>query len=142
MTPSELSAIRVECATARGWRFVREENYDAIYENEIYRGGATHDFQKAIENAGVPAFESDANAALTLAAALADEGWKCYANQGLDKTWECEFHRKPTEKTNDDDFAKVGGVSQPWMEVHYATAPTFALALCLAFLKVHRSKKD
>lgn len=141
MTPSELSAIRVECAEAMGLsnRFVlmkrglyyRPEGHGytaniaeawVLLEHEANKHVYPHDEPVTKHPAPVPEFESDANAALTLAKALADEGWRWRVQNEPDQLVTAIFFR---------GYRGTGS----WRPVE-ATAPTFELALCQAFLAV------
>lgn len=159
MTPSELSAIRVECAEARGWKLVPEGSrnpppisfrlcpicgyYGAIFEGRqgmapLEEGSCPESHEKEWVSAfdqwtldgkeceELPAFDTDANAALTLAKALADEGWDMK-------------HSKKASQT--DHLVKFEMGYGSGYRNYLATAPTFALALCQAYLAVHRNKK-
>lgn len=76
----------------------------------------------------------DLNAALTLIDFLAERGWRCNLANGLDKTWECEFMRPPTDATDDDD---IGSRQGERLEIRYAPAATLAEAICDGFLLAH-----
>lgn len=124
MTPSGLSAIRVECATIIG--VVECNQWDHIFHGNMAKRN-TCGHENCVPIGFTPNYPEDANAALSLAAALADEGWRFAVNYDPGASviqWEIAF------------------VSRKLARTEYATAPTFAIALCLAFLKVHRSKKD
>lgn len=66
----------------------------------------------------LPRYLNDANAALTLCDVLAEKGWNCELNNGLDKTWECCFFRHDKKET-----------------MHYAPGNTLPLAIVNTFLK-------
>jgi hypothetical protein len=64
---------RIAIAEACGWRLERTGDFDAFYSADgHYRGGATHNLTKAIENAGVPDYLNDLNAM--------HEAWKPLTN--------------------------------------------------------------
>lgn len=79
-----------------------------------------------------PEWFEDANAAETLCDALSKEGWHCDLNNGLDRTWECEFSRPPTVETNPDD---IGTRGDERLEIHYGAATTLAAAIAEAYGK-------
>lgn len=70
-----------------------------------------------------PDFPTDANAALTLAAKLKSEGWKCCVESREDG-WICQL------------------LTEDYLELIEETASTFPMALCLAFLAVRKSQKQ
>lgn len=114
MTPSKLSAIRVECAILMGWH----QEQEGYWNNpKQHKHGRVMPDDYPIDN----------NAALTLATALADEGW------------DMKYIKKASQPDHLVKFEKGHGAGYDY---YSATAPTFALALSQAFLKVHRSKKD
>lgn len=124
MTPSELSAIRVECAEATGWKKCTPERF-TLMERLMYGADWWYDVEKTVSCfANLPNYPEDANSALTLADALADEGYLYRAFSNIGGGIRVEFFLQEDSR---------------W-DIH-ATAPTFALALCQAFLAVHRSKK-
>lgn len=145
MTPSELSAIRVECAEAMGtpakstrWEYQYDDGANGRIWSRGHRSkdAALNDAATHLRNVPkmeeyeidhrIPEYCSDANVALTLAKALADEGW------------DMTHKRAASQPEHLVYFEKGCGMTY---EHHYATAPTFALALSMAFLAVHRSKK-
>lgn len=139
MTPSELSPINVECAEAMGFNYHKQEvwpkrrpkQFEYILQShdqeskvlpEFTVSSVDWDKERVLGQQKLPNYTEDANEALTLAKALADEGWTL-ATLHYDGKVECAF-------------------SKTWPPIsHEATAPTFAIALCQAFLAVHRSKK-
>lgn len=100
-------AQQIAIAEACGWKYESETDFwrrgDRLIHGE--KGKGTH----------LPDYPNDLNAAVTLCDFLADQGWNCDINNGLDKTWECTFAK--------DD------------EVHYAPADTLAAAISQAFLR-------
>lgn len=86
-------------------------------------------------NSNPPDYFTDANSALTLCAAMADKGWRCSTNQGLDKTWECEFTRPLTTETNPDDIGTRDGER---FEIIYGSGKTQPSAICEAYAKAQQ----
>lgn len=74
----------------------------------------------------IPDYLNDLNAAIQLCDELAGKGWNCELNNGLDKTWECEF-----VKHSDESNATIGERSKR----HYGAADKLSAAICDAFLK-------
>lgn len=79
----------------------------------------------------LPPFLTDLNAAITLCDMLAEKGWHCNLANGLDKTWECEFMRPPTESTHPDDIGSRRGET---LEIIYGCGDTVCLAIVEAAL--------
>lgn len=69
----------------------------------------------------LPDYLNDLNAAITLCDFLAERGWNCHLDNGLDKTWECIFTRGRTGNENSDE--------------HYGPGNTMTAAICQAFLR-------
>lgn len=65
---------------------------------------------------------NDLNACAELIDLLADKGWTCRLDNGLDKTWECTFAKN----------------SLP-LQQHYAPADKLAVAICRAFVAVMKA---
>ncbi len=60
LTPEEK---RIRIAELCGWKWSPTSDYDAFYgPDSVYRGGATHDLKRAIQNAGLPDYLNDLNA--------------------------------------------------------------------------------
>ena len=87
--------------------------------------------QELLEICHIPNYPKDPSAAATLCDHLAELGWRCEMNQGLDKTWECIFKR-PTQERSDTTREDSNGTL--WEE-HYHPADTLAEAICGAFLR-------
>lgn len=82
-----------------------------------------------------PNYLSDLNAAASLCDLLADQGWQCEANNGLNKSWECIFFREATENTRPENKGKRQEYDLVDSEEHYCAADTLAEAICGAFLR-------
>lgn len=129
LTPEEL---RVECALGLGWKPEVRKMYAGTknvkgwgFNTHLSLGSPHREFNTYWQL--FPKWEEDANAALTLAHALAERGW---ASNHFATKDECEF-----------EFYRNGdsGIS------HEATAAgpdAFALALCRAYLAVVRAGKE
>lgn len=114
MNPDPQS-IRIQVAREMEWR---KESFGPLIQDYRWHkpdGSPTH-----IEP---PDYPTDANAALTLAAKLKSEGWHLSIFMTHEGRWVCDF------------IAGLGGIT------HRATASTFPMALCLAFLAVRKSQK-
>lgn len=114
----ELQRIRIACAEAMG------------EQTTIFRGCIV---DKVTLCDTIPNYPSDPAAALTLVDALKSGGWTVEVRNGLDGTWECEFSRTPTPESHPDNVGFFRGEPR---ELHYMPAPTFAEAICRAFLKI------
>lgn len=107
-----------------GWTVKYEALYCAIYNPAgHYKGGAVDDQIKAANNAGVPAYDTDANAALLLVARLKEQGWIIISSQGLDGIWLVNFVHLKTERNE------------------HAHGETLPLAICAAFLATQGETK-
>lgn len=116
LSPEEL---RAECAEAMGW--TRAHSYDGP-SDRAWRDSAT---QVVVFTRHLPNYPADANAALTLAAKLAEKGWRPNMTITLDGQWEAMF-------------SLLGNMMVSYSAT--ATGPhAFPLALCRAFLQVIRS---
>lgn len=71
---------------------------------------------------------ADLNACAELIDLLADKGWTCSLDNGLDKTWECTFE---TGTSGHKDFKQV-----------YRGAATLPLAIITAFIAVMEESKS
>lgn len=156
LTPEEL---RVEIAESRGWTEIRKpKTFNSLFASDRHYAKSPFGLQPGINRAHpslksefgmedreppedwwviIPKFTADADAALTLADALAEKGWKCRTNNGLDKTWECEFTRPPHPNSKDEhvSLTRYGTV-----ELHYGAGDSQSLAICRAYLAVIRSE--
>jgi DNA-directed RNA polymerase subunit RPC12/RpoP len=84
----------------------------------------------------VPNYPTDLSAAMQLCEILADEGWNCETNMGLNKCWEVIFLRS-TKVRNERTREKLDG--SLWEE-YYAPADTLARAITIAFIAVKAGK--
>lgn len=113
LTPEEL---RVECAEAMGWTKAQLFKYSGV--RGIPPNGR--------ELTAIPNYPADANAALTLAHALAEKGWShshvCYGGE------------------TDFEFFHFG-TARPRFRATATGPHAFALALCCAYLAVVRDGK-
>lgn len=155
MTIEELSGmsdeeLRVMCGRAHGYTLAREsevahpENGTLLTRLLRPDGGVELQFWwgKDLDAAWKPSWKympnypADLNAAMQLCEALADEGWNCEANMGLNKCWEVIFLR-PTTERNERTRQKFDG--SLWEE-YYAPADTLAKAIVLAFIATKQSE--
>lgn len=84
MTPEQINAAIAELC---GWCHVASPDYDAWYRPDgVYAGGATHDFKRSLENAGIPDYHSSLDAMSQAEAMLTDEECKTYARELYDKS--------------------------------------------------------
>lgn len=88
-----------------------------------------HDDPAQYVKGDLPDWMGDLNAAIQLCDKLAEEGWRCEINNGLDKTWECIFSKTPTRRPDRT------------IE-HYHPAGTLAEAICGAFLRAKSLWQD
>jgi len=86
-------AQRIAIAEAYGWRWERMPNFDAFYSADgHYRGGATHDLTRALNNAGVPDYPYNLNAiAPAVGAWVAKHGYMLEIHLGSRGTWTVEI---------------------------------------------------
>lgn len=123
--------VRVQCAEAMGWveytgaalvtyEWAPGHTAPAVPKYYLPKFGFHGNGCPQVCCFELPAYDTDANAALTMVDALRAEGWRCSLNSSsVDGTWECQFER---------------GVK------HYAVAATICLAICAAFLRVKGAK--
>jgi hypothetical protein len=111
-----LAAIRIKCAELVGWKHV-EEGYG--WEPTCTRDKTTSG--EGMRN--LPAFTESADAALQLVEWMSkpeNGGWKCGRVMKKPREHFAIFHKRISKKTD-----------------RKASADTFALAVCLAFLKAN-----
>lgn len=112
LNPEEL---RVECAEAMGWHQETEGLWNNPKQHKHGRSAPDD-------------YPADANAALQLAHALAEKGWRPNVTITIGGEWEAMF-------------SKVGHLMVNYSAT--ATGPhAFALALCRAYLSVIRAGKE
>lgn len=108
-------AIRVLCAEKLGWKRISCRGGVVRPDGEWVERMFT--YSKAIEIAAPP-FTTDANAALTLCAWMADKGWVYYASNDSGGPSLTFVHHSDSDEPSD---------------CHTGTANTFALAVAKAF---------
>lgn len=122
------------------WNFIDPETCgcgDAIKSHSGYEGhsaipmGCRCGYAEQPQSESVPDYANDVRVALSLCDFLAEQGWRCNLGNGLDKTWECEFMRRPTATSREDDIGIHQGER---LEIHYAPADTLAQAIADCFL--------
>lgn len=131
MTTEEIQKLspeekQIAIAEAIGWRRI-----SLVKSRSFWSMGGRLDTDRIYEPHEFEAYLDDLNAALTLINFLAERGCRCRLGNGLDKTWECEFMRKPTPTTR-PEF--IGEYDREMMEIIYAPADTLAQAICDGFL--------
>lgn len=112
MTNEEL---RVACAEAMGWKWVEPNGIDPYWRFEADRKKDRH-------RDDLPNFPTDANAALTLCDALADQGWD----------WTVTYREQQLTVWFGMKYAPHKTVT--------ATGPTLPIAICRAYLAVIQSQ--
>jgi hypothetical protein len=78
----------------------------------------------------IPDYINDTNDAMQLTKVLAQQGWRCVANMGLDGTWEIISTR----------FGQNHSI--PWDGDHYGAGDTLSEAICEMFLRTIGKWKD
>jgi hypothetical protein len=127
---SDLTKLRIRVAELFGWRqsTYEKEGRPGIGDYEVWVSPSGHMFDRYVEqgaekeNTYLPDYPSDLNACKTLIDLLAEKGWTCQLDNGLDKTWECTFE---TGTSGHKDFKQ-----------HYEAADELAVAICRAFVAV------
>jgi len=148
MTPE---AQRIAIADFCGWTDVNfyEDNAGPGFWNGyppvklVMDKNGEWDISKACHHTTLPDYLNDLNACAKLCERLAELGWRCELNNGLDNTWECIFFRKRSESTKPENQGERREFDPPFSEEHYCPANTMAEAICGAALRtIGKWKED
>ena len=134
MTPDAQSMLAAKILGYHAAKQDRMISEDKVFSWRLFDGNGIprSEFCASEEAAwnivSIPAFDTDAKAALMLVDWMAKNGWFCELANGLDYTWECSFMRARTAATKPEDISGE-------RELHYIPAQTLPLAILGAFIR-------